>query len=332
MHRQQNPSSPQPCRDELQSRPVGWFKRTVVWVVTASILNTLGLPLVHAQMAQRNQQAMQQSQQDTAADQYAELLDYLVKTLNPETGNSGAARSPDRMVVSNLPGSQALERQAQAMLQEWKIQRQSWESAGVPSSIISRQLIQENNFMARHQELMKRLTAAQETGQPAQLQALKDYVDAEVARPTHLPVNLNKLPWHAERASVHEPMDIGADTDTNAETPETPKAAAKAATVPSAKAASAPSAADLAPTLDAPHTDAIKSLAQTLGHNPHKIYQWVHDNIYYVPTQGSVQGAQDTLDKKSGNAVDTASLLIALLRASNIPARYAKWTSPPPRP
>ena len=62
---------------------------------------------------------------------------------------------------------------------------------------------------------------------------------------------------------------------------------------------------------------------QTLGHNPHKIYQWVHDNIYYVPTQGSVQGAQDTLDKKSGNAVDTASLLIALLRASNIPARYA---------
>ena len=323
MHRQQNPSSPQPCRDELQSRPVGWFKRTVVWVVTASILNTLGLPLVHAQMAQRNQQAMQQSQQDTAADQYAELLDYLVKTLNPETGNSGAARSPDRMVVSNLPGSQALERQAQAMLQEWKTQRQSWESAGVPSSIISRQLIQENNFMARHQELMKRLTAAQETGQPAQLQALKDYVDAEVARPTHLPVNLNKLPWHAERASVHEPMDIGADTDTNAETPETPKAAAKAATVPSAKAASAPSAADLAPTLDAPHTDAIKSLAQTLGHNPHKIYQWVHDNIYYVPTQGSVQGAQDTLDKKSGNAVDTASLLIALLRASNIPARYA---------
>lgn len=73
---------------------MGWFKRTVVWVVTASILNTLGLPLVHAQMAQRNQQAMQQSQQDTAADQYAELLDYLVKTLNPETGNSGAARSP----------------------------------------------------------------------------------------------------------------------------------------------------------------------------------------------------------------------------------------------
>ena len=48
----------------------------------------------------------------------------------------------------------------------------------------------------------------------------------------------------------------------------------------------------------------------------------VHDNIYWQPTQGSVQGAQDTLDKKAGNAMDTASLLIALLRASGIPARY----------
>ena len=35
-----------------------------------------------------------------------------------------------------------------------------------------------------------------------------------------------------------------------------------------------------------------------------------------------MQGAQDTLDKKAGNAMDTASLLIALLRASGIPARY----------
>ena len=48
----------------------------------------------------------------------------------------------------------------------------------------------------------------------------------------------------------------------------------------------------------------------------------VHDNIYWQPTQGSVQGAQDTLDKKAGNAMDTASLLIALLRAAGIPARY----------
>jgi transglutaminase-like putative cysteine protease len=52
----------------------------------------------------------------------------------------------------------------------------------------------------------------------------------------------------------------------------------------------------------------------------------VHDNIYYFPSQGSVQGAQDTLDKKRGNAMDTASLLIALLRSAGIPARYVYGT------
>ena len=40
----------------------------------------------------------------------------------------------------------------------------------------------------------------------------------------------------------------------------------------------------------------------------------------------SVQGAQDTLDKRRGNAVDTASLLIAMLRSANIPARYVYGT------
>ena len=75
-----------------------------------------------------------------------------------------------------------------------------------------------------------------------------------------------------------------------------------------------------------PHTAAIQKLAADLGKNPHKIYQWVHDNIYWQPTQGSVQGAQDTLDKKRGNAFDTNSLLIALLRSSGIPARYVYGT------
>ena len=92
MRPQQNLPTPHPGHDEQQDRPVGWFKRTVIWVVTASILNTLGLPLVHAQMAQRNQQAMQQSMQGTPADQYAELLDLLVKALNPGPGNPGAER------------------------------------------------------------------------------------------------------------------------------------------------------------------------------------------------------------------------------------------------
>ncbi|OJV68451.1 MAG: hypothetical protein BGO35_03275 [Burkholderiales bacterium 64-34] len=313
----------QPTQPTLQHRPVGWFKRTVVWLLTASVLNTVGLPLVHAQMAQRNQLAAQQRMKSSApSEQYADTLEQLFNALNPESGPPGIAPTFTD-VASSLPAVQTLDRQAQALQQEWQALRNTWQTAGVEDSVLDRQLAQEAVFLDKHEQLVKRIEAVQAggSGQAAALQVLKEFVDAEAPRKTHLPVNLNKLPWQAERVRPQAPIQV--------ETPEAeqPAAAAKAATLQSAtKAASAPSAADLAPTVDAPHTDAIKSLAQTLGHNPHKIYQWVHDNIYYMPTQGSVQGAQDTLDKKSGNAVDTASLLIALLRASNIPARYVTGT------
>ena len=87
-----------------------------------------------------------------------------------------------------------------------------------------------------------------------------------------------------------------------------------------------PTPDDLAPTEDAQITDAIKTLAAELNHDPVQIYNWVHDNIEFLPTYGSIQGSQMALDNRKGNAFDTASLLIALLRASDIPARYVLGT------
>jgi hypothetical protein len=57
-----------------------------------------------------------------------------------------------------------------------------------------------------------------------------------------------------------------------------------------------------------------------------QIYNWVRNNIEFVPTWGSIQGAQMTMETRQGNAMDTASLLISLLRASNIHARYVMGT------
>ncbi|WP_373085006.1 transglutaminase family protein, partial [Zhongshania sp.] len=87
-----------------------------------------------------------------------------------------------------------------------------------------------------------------------------------------------------------------------------------------------PSEADLAETIDAVISDEIKALAQSLNNNPVEIYTWVHNNIRFIPSYGSIQGAQYTMETRKANAVDTASLLIALLRAANIPARYAYGT------
>jgi hypothetical protein len=102
----------------------------------------------------------------------------------------------------------------------------------------------------------------------------------------------------------------------------TPEMLAQAAPAPSA----APTPEDLAETEDVQITPAIRAQAEALHKNPVEIYNFVRNTIEFLPTYGSIQGADLTLQTQRGNAFDTASLLIALLRASNIPARYAYGT------
>ena len=87
-----------------------------------------------------------------------------------------------------------------------------------------------------------------------------------------------------------------------------------------------PTASDLAENIEIQFTPAIKAKAAELNHNPVKIYNWVRNNIEYAPTYGSIQGADYCLQTKLCNDMDTASLLVALLRASGIHARYVYGT------
>lgn len=70
----------------------------------------------------------------------------------------------------------------------------------------------------------------------------------------------------------------------------------------------------------------VAAQAAALGHDPVAIFNWVHDNVDFEPTYGSIQGAERTYQTRRGNAFDTASLLVALLRANGIPARYVYGT------
>lgn len=92
------------------------------------------------------------------------------------------------------------------------------------------------------------------------------------------------------------------------------------------QATNPPASAGLAETTDVKFTPAITAKAEELNHNPVKIYNWVRNNIEYVPTYGSIQGADMCLQTKLCNDMDTASLLIALLRVSGIHAKYASGT------
>ncbi|MBL1274750.1 MAG: transglutaminase domain-containing protein [Ectothiorhodospiraceae bacterium] len=94
-----------------------------------------------------------------------------------------------------------------------------------------------------------------------------------------------------------------------------------------ATAALAPvNAADFLGTEDVQITPEVVALAASLGNQPVAIYDWVKNNIDFYASYGSVQGSQLTLEMKKGNATDTSSLLIALLRAAGIPARFVTGT------
>ncbi|RKZ83944.1 MAG: hypothetical protein DRR19_18430, partial [Candidatus Parabeggiatoa sp. nov. 1] len=75
-----------------------------------------------------------------------------------------------------------------------------------------------------------------------------------------------------------------------------------------------------------PITPDIQKLAQQLGHKPVAIYNWVHDNIVFVPTYGAINGVDKTLDTKQGNAFEIASVMVALLKASGVEAKYGMGT------
>lgn len=82
----------------------------------------------------------------------------------------------------------------------------------------------------------------------------------------------------------------------------------------------------LAETAEVMLTPAIRAKAQELNYNPVQIYNWVRNNVEWLPTWGATQDADVTLGSQRGNPLDIASLLIALYRASGIPARYVHGT------
>lgn len=84
--------------------------------------------------------------------------------------------------------------------------------------------------------------------------------------------------------------------------------------------------ADLDPTPDVQLTQAIRDLAKLLDYDPRKIHQYVYEQVRFEPYWGALKGAVGTLSSKAGGPTDQASLTIALLRASNIPARYVRGT------
>lgn len=192
-----------------------------------------------------------------------------------------------------------------------------------------------SRYAQTQQQLTALINAQSASAQEQALQQLNQSLEQEQFKPTHTPATPDSLPWKAPDESVREPVDNPQDLQANlginpyakyaqlAQAGETdPGLIAQAM----ANAANAELQAALTENIEIQLTPEIKALAAELNNNSIEIYTWVHNNIRYIPSHGSIQGAQHTLETKQGNAIDTASLLIALLRAAKIPARYAYGT------
>lgn len=246
--------------------------------------------------------------------------------------------------------STAIETAYQGVIGEFELEAKTFENeaaaAGKPLSPEVKLLIKERHTQALTQIkarytntqalLNKLLTATSADEQTQALEKLGDVLEKEKSKPSHTPATPEQLPWGTSDGEVREPVET--KEDLHAATGINPLAGhvqlamgdsdvglmvlAQALAVTNANILNS----ELGESIDVQITPEIKALAASLHNNSTEIYAWVHNNIRFIPSYGSIQGAQYTLEAKQGNAIDTASLLIALLRAANIPARYAYGT------
>jgi hypothetical protein len=206
----------------------------------------------------------------------------------------------------------------------------------LPPEILNRHRAAVQDYKAKQTEFKQKLKALadaddseDEIRRSSAVQDLSAWLEQNQKSKTHTPTDPNKLPFGTPDGKVRAPIE----TDTGFKTSLFKSKPIHLAgpipngfTLPTTTLPATPTPEDLAPTEDIALTPAIQAQAAALNHSPVKIYNWVRNNIEYLPTYGSIQGADMTLQTRRGNSFDTASLLIGLLRASNIPARYVYGT------
>lgn len=191
-------------------------------------------------------------------------------------------------------------------------------TADLPNVIWERHEAARADYQSHVQTVIEELSLAGTSRDPREIrgamaEAAKLLSESMEGRP-HQPLDPSRMPFRRPEPVERKPGE--------ASTSE----ALEAFSVPQAASVTPPGPGDLAANEDAQITPEIQALAASLGNQPLAIYNWVRNHIDFVPTYGSVQGSQMTLDAKRGNAFDTASLLVALLRAAGVPARYVTGT------
>ena len=206
---------------------------------------------------------------------------------------------------------------------------------GLPEEILEQHYRVVTQYKADFLKLQNYINQCQKAGSLHDQQKAFDDIDVFLEKnkfkSEHQSLDPNNLPWGNPNADdTRQPKTTPKElSELITGKPNSALALATAvldAVVTPAHAGGLPTAEDLAETPDVQISDQMVRIAQYYNNDPVEIYNWVRNNIEFIPTYGSIQGANYTLQSAKGNAFDTASLLIALLRAADVPARYAYGT------
>jgi len=315
------------------------FSKVVTAVVLAAFVSLTLQPLALA--AQLPSPPARAKVATTAADPSAQLaqtleaLEAALEALEARlTQRQDAA--PQKAEVKAL--EIALERLDQQAQQDFEAIEQRLKANNLPPVIFQRHQEAVQTYKTEMQTLKQNLNALEsaldDDDRTRKAKKAKDHLKEKQKKRAHTPVDPNNLPFRTPDGKVRPPHETPQAFRASLFKPEPIQVASTELTagmlstelLSVAAVAAAPTPADLAPTEDVQITPEVQALAVSLNNNPVKIYNWVRNNIKFLPTYGSIQGSQMTLESKQGNAFDTASLLIALLRASGIHSRYVYGT------
>ncbi|EDX89157.1 transglutaminase family protein [Alcanivorax sp. DG881] len=222
----------------------------------------------------------------------------------------------------------------QKALKAFQKTEQRLKNKNLPARVRQRNEHAKAEYQSRYEAMQARLSALLDAESLSEQQeaaaSLKQWMDGFTLSKPRDPFDPNNLPWSTpDPSQTPKPAESAGELSARSGFPlfeQGVQLASNVITPDMLGNPGGPTEDDLAATLDAPLSEAISAKAEELDDDPVKIYQWVRNNIEFIPSYGSIQGAEYTLQHGKGNAFDTASLLISLLRAANIPARYAFGT------
>ncbi len=191
---------------------------------------------------------------------------------------------------------------------------------GVPSELLLRLQADRSNYIKKYQTFegyLKELTSKPLTSEERLkiIERLTEFLNSVRPLSHHTPLEPNRLPYARLEPVDRQPFSTPGEYANWLGLPELSPGTPIAAPTPD----------DLKETEDIQFTPGIRALASKLK-TPLAIFRWVYDNVEFYPGYGSIQGAEYCRMTRKCNAFDTASLLIALLRSQNIPARYVFGT------